>query len=142
MRSTSQRFHYTTLCRCCVYVKLPFGLIAFRSPYLPQYLDINNCGRTCLGRFILQTFLRFCFELWNVTLDLTNASSKAMIMIAKLNIKYLKIRVEEGGKNYACCFTYMDITQWLNQIISENKNSGSPRILRGGLNLLISSSST
>lgn len=33
-------------------------------------------------------------------LDLTDTSSKPMIVIAKLNIKYLKIRVEEGGKNY------------------------------------------
>lgn len=33
-------------------------------------------------------------------LDLTDTSSKPMIVIAKLSIKYLKIRVEEGGKNY------------------------------------------
>lgn len=43
-------------------------------------------------------------------LDLTNVSSKPMIMIAKLNIKYLKTGVEEGGKNYACCFTYINIS--------------------------------
>lgn len=46
-----------------------------------------------------------------------------MIMIAKLNIKYFKIRVEDSGKNYACCFICMDITWWLNRNISENKNS-------------------
>lgn len=32
-----------------------------------------------------------------------------MIMAAKLNIKYLNIKVGDGGKNCACCFTYMAI---------------------------------
>lgn len=36
-------------------------------------------------------------------LDLTKAKSKPMIMTAKLNLKYLKIRVDKGGKSYACC---------------------------------------
>jgi len=34
-------------------------------------------------------------------LGLTNATSEPMVMIAKMNIKYLQTRVEEGGKNYA-----------------------------------------
>lgn len=37
-------------------------------------------------------------------LDLTDTSSKPMIVTAKLNIKYLKIRVEEGVKNYGMQF--------------------------------------
>lgn len=36
----------------------------------------------------------------NVMFDLADTSSKPMMVVTKLNMKYLKIRVEEGGKNY------------------------------------------
>lgn len=43
-------------------------------------------------------------------LDLTEAQSEPVIKITKVNIKYLKIRVEKGVRNYACYFTYMGMT--------------------------------